>query len=75
MMQFVNMMKNPNQAIDSLMQNNPMMKRAMEMSNNKSPEQIQQVCRNICEQRGLNYDQMLQQFQSMASQFGINPQG
>lgn len=75
MMQFVNMMKNPNQAIDSLMQNNPMMKRAMEMSNGRSPEQIQQVCRNICEQRGLNYDQMLQQFQSMASQFGINPQG
>lgn len=73
MMQMVNMIRNPNQAFTSLMQSNPAMKRAMEMSQGKSPNEIQQVCKNICEQRGIDYNAALQQFQSMSSQFGINP--
>lgn len=73
MMQMVNMMRNPNQAITSLMQSNPAMRRAMEMTQGRTPEEIQQVCRNICEQRGINYDEALNQFHGMCSQFGINP--
>jgi hypothetical protein len=53
------------------MQNNPNMRRAMEMSEGKSPEQIQQVCRNLCDQMGVNYNDALNQFQSMSAQFGI----
>ena len=72
MMQMLNMMRNPNQAIANVLQSNPEMKRAMEMTNGKSPEEIQQVCRNICEQRHINYDQALVQFKGIMSQFGIN---
>ena len=72
MMQMLNMMRNPNQAIANMLQSNPEMKRAMEMTNGKSPEEIQQVCRNICEQRHINYDQALGQFKEIMSQFGIN---
>ena len=73
MMQFASMMRNPNQAITNMIQSNPAMKRALEMTKGKSGEEIQQVCRNICEQRGINYDDALNQFKSISSQFGINP--
>ena len=71
MMQAANMMRNPGQTINNLMQNNPNMRRAMEMSEGKSPEQIQQVCRNLCDQMGVNYTDALNQFQSISAQFGI----
>lgn len=42
------------------------------MSQGKTDEEIQQVCRNVCDQRGINYDEALQRFRSMSTQFGIN---
>lgn len=73
MAQMINMMQNPNQMINSLIQSNPAMQRAIEMTKGKTPEEIEQVCRNVCEQKGINYDEAFQQFQRLGSQFGINP--
>lgn len=46
---------------------NPVFSRAMEMTQGKSPEQIQQIVRNVAKARGMN-EQQLNQF---ISQFGL----
>lgn len=47
--------------------NNPMMGRAQEMAKGKSPQELEQLCRNMCQQKGMDFDQLKQ----MASQFGF----
>lgn len=55
---------NPMQMMNQMMGQNPMMKRAMEMSQGKSPDQLKQVCQNLCKERGLDFEQTFNQFQS-----------
>lgn len=54
---------NPMQMMFSMFSGNPMFQRAQEMSKGKSADQIEETCRNICKQRGFDYDQMKQQFE------------
>ena len=70
-MQLMGMMRNPRQAASSMFQQNlqanPLFKRAQQMAEGKTPEQLQQVAQNLCQQKGIDMNQALQQFQS---QFG-----
>lgn len=72
-MQILNMMsmKSNPQAFQNMMsqqlQSNPLFKRAQQMADGKSPEEIQQICKNLCQQRGIDLDQALNQFKN---QFG-----
>jgi hypothetical protein len=43
---------------------NPLFQQAQQMAQGKSPDQIKQTCINICNSKGLNFDQAWQQFQS-----------
>lgn len=47
-----------------MMQNNPLFKRAEEMAQGKSEKELEQVARNLCEQRGINLEQAYKQFQA-----------
>lgn len=72
-MQILNMMsmKSNPQAFQNMMsqqlQSNPLFKRAQQMADGKSPEEIQQICKNLCQQRGIDLDQAIDQFKN---QFG-----
>ena len=69
--QMMGMMRNPKQAINSMFQQNLqanlIFKRAQQMAEGKTPEQLQQVAQNLCQQKGIDMNQAIQQFQS---QFG-----
>lgn len=64
-------MLDPMQMFGSMMnqqlQNNPLFQRAQQMAAGKSPQEIQQICQNLCQQRGIDLEQALSQFKS---QFG-----
>lgn len=72
-MQMLNMMsmKSNPQAFQNMMsqqlQSNPLFRRAQQMADGKSPEEIQQICKNLCQQRGIDLDQAIDQFKN---QFG-----
>lgn len=72
-MQILNMMsmKSNPQAFQNMMsqqlQSNPLFKRAQQMADGKSPEEIQQICKNLCQQRGIDLDRAIDQFKN---QFG-----
>jgi hypothetical protein len=50
---------------------NPMFQRALQMAQGKSEDQIKQIAKNLCQQRGFNIDEMFSRFQSqMSAMFG-----
>lgn len=55
------------QMMQQMFGNDPIFGRALQMSQGKSPQEIEQVMSNICHQRGLDYNQ----FKQTLSQFGI----
>lgn len=59
--------QNPMQMMQQMFGNDPIFGRALQMSQGKSPQEIEQVMSNICQQRGLDYNQ----FKRALSQFGI----
>lgn len=69
-MQIMGMMQNSNNPM-GLMQNmfgsSPVFQKVMQMAQGKSPEEIQQIVRNIASQQGMN-EQQLGQF---VNQFGL----
>ena len=50
--------------MQQMLGNNPMFKRAVQMMEGRSPEEMEQVLRNVCQQKGLDYDQMKNMFNS-----------
>lgn len=52
---------NPMQAVASMAKGNPVMQQGANMIAGKSPEQVEQIARNMAKQRGVNIDEMLQQ--------------
>ena len=46
-------------------QNNPLFQRAQQMAAGKSPQELQQIAKNLCQQRGINMDEAYQQFKQM----------
>ncbi len=57
-------MFNVNQ-LPSQMTSSPLFKRAQEMAAGKSSEDIQNIARNLCAQRGVDFDDALIQFKKM----------
>ena len=51
---------NPMALMQSMFGNNPIMQRAMQMGQGKSPQELQQVVKNLAQQRGMNNDQLNQ---------------
>lgn len=45
----------------------PTFTRAMQMAQGKSPQQIEQIVRNLCQERGIDFEQFKQNF----GQFGM----
>ncbi len=58
---------NPMALIQNMFGDNPIMQRAMQMGQGKSPEQLQQTVRNLAQQKGMSTDQLNQ----FLSQFGL----
>lgn len=52
---------NPMQTIASMAKGNPVMQQGANMIAGKSPEQVEQIARNMAKQRGVDIDEMLQQ--------------
>lgn len=48
-------------------QNNPLFNQAQQMAQGKTPQEIQQICSNICKSKGLDINQAWSQFQSQFS--------
>ena len=48
---------------------NPLYARAQQMANGKSPEQLEQIAKNICKEKGIDYEQAMHQFQSFSQMF------
>ena len=69
-MQMVQQAGNPMGIMQQLAGQNPLMSRAMQMGQGKSPEQMQTLVRNLAKQKGMN-DEQLNQF---LSQFGLRLQ-
>lgn len=70
MMQMVQQAGNPMGIMQQFAGQNPLMSRAMQMGQGKSPEQIQNIVRNLAKQKGMN-DEQLNQF---LNQFGLKLQ-
>lgn len=60
-------MTNPMQLMNIL--SNPLYARAQQMANGKSPEQLEQIAKNICKEKGIDYEQAMRQFQSFSQMF------
>lgn len=55
--------------LNQLMNFNPVLAQAMKMAQGKSPQELEQIARNICKERGLDYDQMFSQFKQQKEFF------
>nr|DAK72986.1 MAG TPA: hypothetical protein [Caudoviricetes sp.] len=65
--------KNPQQFLQSMMNNsqvmgNPMAKNAIDMMQNGDVKGVEQMARNLCKEKGVNPDEMIQQ---MKDKFGM----
>ncbi|MCR5254613.1 MAG: hypothetical protein K6D96_01655 [Acetatifactor sp.] len=62
-------MSNPNQFLQGLMSNNqiannPMARNAIQMMQNKDEKGLEQMARNLCKERGVDVDKLVQQFRN-----------
>ena len=67
-MQMMNMMAKGNMNPIGMLMNqfsrNPLFNQAQQMAKGKSSEELKQTCKNICKQKGINFDDAWNQFQS-----------
>ena len=66
--QTINQLKssqNPTAMINQMFGSDPMFNRAIQMAQGKSPQELEQVVRNLCQQRGIDYGQFIQNFNLM----------
>lgn len=63
-MQMMGAMMNPMGLMMKQFGANPMFRQAQQMAEGKTPEQIKETCKNLCKQRGIDFDQAWAQFQS-----------
>ena len=59
--------QNPSMLMESLMAQNPLLSRAMQMGQGKNPQELAMIARNLAKQQGIND----QQFAQLLGQFGI----
>lgn len=55
--------------LNQLMNFNPVFVQAMKMAQGKNSQELEQIARNICKERGLDYDQMFSQFKQQKEFF------
>ena len=58
---------NPQMLMQNMFGNNPLMQRAMQMAQGKNPAELQQIVRNLAQQRGISPEQ----FNNMMAHFGL----
>ena len=63
-MQMMGAMMNPMGFMMKQFGANPMFRQAQQMAEGKTPEQIKETCKNLCKQRGIDFDQAWAQVQS-----------
>lgn len=66
--QLVSMMNggtSPQQIINMLAQQDPQAAQAIQMLQNKSPQEMEQIMRTMCANKGINFDQAFAQFKQM----------
>ncbi len=72
MMGMLNGRSNPQQMVSQIMsqqlQSNPLFQRAQEMAQGKTPQELEQVAKNLCQQRGIDLDSAMNQFKQMMGQ-------
>lgn len=56
---------NPMQMMNQMLGNNPQYQRVLQMVNGKSPREVQQIAMNLCEQRGINFNEALSEMRGM----------
>ena len=61
---------NPQAMINMLAQQYPEMGMLLQMSNG-NPQNMEQLCKNLCQQRGLDFNNIYQQAQTMMKQLNI----
>ena len=68
MFNVLQMLFNPQQAVQNLVmekancQNNPLFQRAQQMAEGKDEDQLEQTARNLCKQRGIDFDTAFAEF-------------
>ncbi len=73
LLQLFSGIKNPQQFLQSMMNNsqvmgNPMAKNAIDMMQNGDVKGVEQMARNLCKEKGVNPDEIMQQ---MKDKFGM----
>ena len=73
LLQLFSGIKNPHQFLQSMMNNsqvmgNPMAKNAIDMMQNGDVKGVEQMARNLCREKGVNPDEIMQQ---MKDKFGM----
>lgn len=46
---------------------NSLFSRAQQMANGKNEQELEQIARNICQEKGINFDQAMSQFKQIQS--------
>ena len=54
--------------VNLAMRNNPMFKRAQQMMQGKNEQQLEELAKNLCKQRGVDLDAAVKQFQNIINQ-------
>lgn len=55
---------NPVTLLLNQMNTDPRFRQAQQMAQGKSPKDLEQTCKNLCRQRGINFEDALAQFQA-----------
>lgn len=66
-------MSNQNNLLSILsnMQNNPLFSRAQLMAKGKSDTELEQIAKNICKEKGIDYAQAMNTFKQFSSMFNL----
>lgn len=54
--------------VNLAMKNNPMFRRAQQMMQGKNEQQLEELARNLCKQRGVDLESAVEQFKSIINQ-------
>ena len=54
--------------VNLAMKNNPMFRRAQQMMQGKNEQQLEELARNLCKQRGVDLESAVEQFKGIINQ-------
>ena len=58
-------MLNPQNVLSQQLMNSPLFNRAQQMAEGKTPSELEQIAKNICASKGVNYEEALNAFRQM----------